>query len=106
MCYCVDVCVCWVSGLPAESRVPTGDVGFDKFFSAKYWKGSCEDGHMGKLMSVDQPNYSDSNSEVSESESVATNRTSTNLSILGGSEENVRDKIDMPFFDFLGVGDS
>lgn len=88
-----------ISGLTGENKVPTGDVGFDKFFSA--WKGSCEDGHMGKLMTVDQSNYSDSNSEVSVSESVATN--SANASILGESE-NLSDKIKVSFIDFLGVG--
>lgn len=86
-------------GMSGGSRAPTGDVGFDKFFST--WKGSYEHGHMGKLMGVDQSNYSDSNSEVSVSESVTTNRT--NLSNFGESE-NVGDKINMSFIDFLGVG--
>lgn len=88
-------------GLYGERRVFTGDVGFDKFFCA--WNGSCETGLNGKLKGVvDQSNYSDSNSEVSIAESVATNR-STNISISGESE-NKGDNINMPFIDFLGVG--
>ncbi|TKY46345.1 Transcription factor MYB44 [Spatholobus suberectus] len=88
-------------GLSGESRTPARDVGLDKFFSA--WKGSCEAVHMGRLMGVDQSHYSDSNSsEVSVSESVATNRT--NLSISGETENVGDDKANMPFIDFLGVG--
>lgn len=57
---------------------------------------------MGKGKGVDQSNVSDSKSEVSVSESVGTNG-SNHLSNSGQSE-NVGDKIDMPFIDFLGVG--
>ncbi|XP_020206745.1 transcription factor MYB54 [Cajanus cajan] len=90
-------------GVSGESMTPTRDVGFGKFFSA--WKGSCNAGHMGKLKGVvDQSHYSDSNSsEVSVSESVATNRA-TNLSISGESENVGDNKANMPFIDFLGVG--
>lgn len=67
--------------------------GFDKILSAM--KGSSI-GPMEKLKNVvDQSNYSDSKSEISVSESVATNRN--NETILG-------DKIKKPFIDFLGVG--
>nr|KYP63918.1 Transcription factor MYB44 [Cajanus cajan] len=72
-----------------------GDVSFNKFFGA--WKGEA----VGKVMGVDQSNFSDANSEVSVSESVATYRS--NLSISEESE-TVGDKINMPFIDFLGVG--
>ena len=58
---------------------------------------------MEKLKITDQSNNSDSNSESSASELPATNMN--NGSILGDSE-NVGDKIKMPFFDFLGVGDT
>ncbi|XP_061361022.1 transcription factor MYB52-like [Gastrolobium bilobum] len=85
--------------LYGESRVPTKDVGFDNIFSA--WNGSHVRGSMVKLMGVDQSNYSDSNSEVSVSESVANKKI--NLSISGESA-NGGDKINMPFIDFLGVG--
>ncbi|XP_061372538.1 transcription factor CSA-like [Gastrolobium bilobum] len=79
--------------------VATGNVSFDKLFGA--WNGTYKLESMGMLIGVDQSNFSDSNSEVSVSESVATNRS--NLSIFGESE-NVGDKINMPFIDFLGVG--
>lgn len=58
---------------------------------------------MGKLKIMDKSNYSDSISEVSISQSVATNKT--NVSILGESE-NVKDKIKRSFIDFLGVGET
>ncbi|KAL2335136.1 hypothetical protein Fmac_016349 [Flemingia macrophylla] len=89
-------------GISGESRTPARDVGFGKFFSAR--RGSCNGGHMGRLKGADQSHYSDSNSsEVSVSESVATNRT-TNLSISGESENVGDNKASMPFIDFLGVG--
>ncbi|KDP39633.1 hypothetical protein JCGZ_02653 [Jatropha curcas] len=50
------------------------------------------------VMGVDQSGQSDSNSEVSATESVGTNRINPSLS--GGDNE----KINMPFIDFLGVG--
>jgi len=58
---------------------------------------------MEKLKVADQSNHSYSNSEGSTSESVATNR---NIGSILGDDENVGDKIKMPFFDFLGVGDT
>ncbi|XP_058727366.1 transcription factor MYB54-like [Vicia villosa] len=79
-------------GLFGARNQEARDFGFDKIFSAM--KGSSI-GHMEKLKSVDQSNYSDSKSEVSVSESVATNRK--NEAFLG-------DKIKKPFIDFLGVG--
>ncbi|TKY62834.1 Transcription factor MYB44 [Spatholobus suberectus] len=82
--------------LMGQSR---GDVSFNKFLGA--WNGACKAEPVGKLMGVDQSNFSDANSEVSVSESVATNRS--NLSISEESE-TVGYKISMPFIDFLGVG--
>lgn len=58
---------------------------------------------------VDQSGNSDSNSEVSATESVGNNnnnnnkRTKSNLSI-SGENENGNEKINMTFIDFLGVG--
>ncbi|KAI4348511.1 hypothetical protein L6164_009226 [Bauhinia variegata] len=80
-----------VIGSCGERVVTVGDMGFDKLF----------DGPMWKAVGFDQSGYSDSNSEVSVSESVATNRT--NLSISGESE-NVGNKVSLAFIDFLGVG--
>ncbi|CAJ1947652.1 unnamed protein product [Sphenostylis stenocarpa] len=89
-------------GLSGESRTPARDVSCNKYFGA--WKGSCEAGDVGRLMGMDQSHYSDSNSsEVSVSESVATNGT-TNLSIYGESENMGDNKANMVFIDFLGVG--
>ncbi|QCE04645.1 myb proto-oncogene protein [Vigna unguiculata] len=85
-------------GLSGESRTPARDVSFCKNFGGG--KGSCEAGHMGRVMGVDQSHYSDSNSsEVSASESFATNRI-TNLSMHGESDTSTN----MLFIDFLGVG--
>ncbi|CAJ1947648.1 unnamed protein product [Sphenostylis stenocarpa] len=89
-------------GLSRESRTPAKDVGFNKHFRA--WNGSCDAGHMGKPVGVDQSHYSDSNSsEVSVSESVATNKI-TNLSMYGKSENMGNNRTSMFFIDFLGVG--
>lgn len=96
----LNYCLC--RGIAGQCReigvanATTGDVSFDKLF-----------GPVGKLREVvvDQSNFSDSNSEVSVSESVATNRP--NLSISGESDQNVgHNKMNMPppFIDFLGVG--
>jgi len=87
-------------GLLRERKAEAGDYGFAKICSTMR---GCSQGHMGKLKSVDQSNHSYSNSEVSVSESVATNVN--NESILGESE-NVRDNIKVSFIDFLGVGDT
>ena len=52
---------------------------------------------------VDQSAHSsDSNSEVSAAESVGTNRTNHSMS---GESGNGNEKINMPFIDFLGVGE-
>ncbi|XP_004493239.1 transcription factor MYB56 isoform X3 [Cicer arietinum] len=91
-----------IDGQSRESVVATRDVSFDKYF------GDCnKQEQVEKLMvkEVDQSNFSDSNSEVSVSESVATNRS--NLSISGESENvGAAVKINnmLPFIDFLGVG--
>ncbi|KAK5787060.1 transcription factor MYB56-like [Gossypium arboreum] len=56
---------------------------------------------MGVVMGVDQyANSSDSNSEISATESVGTNRTNHSQTAIGD------DKINMHFIDFLGVGAS
>jgi len=97
-CYMFNICFCGVAGLSGESRTPARDVSFCKNFGGG--KGSCEAGHMGRVMGVDQSHYSDSNSsEVSASESFATNRI-TNLSMHGESDTSTN----MLFIDFLGVG--
>jgi len=58
---------------------------------------------MREFRIADQSNHSYSNLEGSPSELAATNMNGG--SILGDSE-NVEDKIKIPFFDFLGVGDT
>nr|QSD99634.1 MYB family transcription factor [Melilotus albus] len=87
-------------GLLGEGKVEARDFDVAKICIAM--KGSCV-GQMGNYKSVDQSNLSDLNSEVSASESVATNKN--NESILEESEI-VRDKIKVSFIDFLGVGDT
>ncbi|KAI9120839.1 hypothetical protein K1719_007872 [Acacia pycnantha] len=83
-------------GLCNEMKLITGDVGFERFVG---WSEGGE--QMGKLMGgVDQSN-SDSNSEISVSDSVTTKRT---IISIRGESENVSDNINMPFIDFLGVG--
>ncbi|PNX92998.1 transcriptional activator MYB-like protein [Trifolium pratense] len=71
-------------GLPGERKEEAGDFGYD----------------MGKPKSVNQFNYSYSNSEAL-AKSVATIRNN----VLGESE-NVRGTIKVSFIDFLGVGDT
>ncbi|KAK7364905.1 hypothetical protein VNO80_13651 [Phaseolus coccineus] len=84
--------------LSGENRTTARNGSFNKHIGA--WKGSCEAGHMGRLMGVDQSHCSDSNSsEVSVSESVATNKI-TNLSLYEKSDN----RANMLFIDFLGVG--
>ena len=79
-----------------------GDTGFDKYSMG--WNGSSESGHVGKhmMMNVDQSGYSDSNSEVSVSESVVATTNNHNM----GEFENVGDDgiMNKGFIDFLGVG--
>ncbi|CAL0321623.1 unnamed protein product [Lupinus luteus] len=89
-------------GLNGERVVQNEQVDFGNIFGA--WNGSSF--QMGNVNGVvDQPNYSDSNSEVSVSESVSTKRT-TNFSNSGESENILYDNIQKPFIDFLGVGDA
>ncbi|XVF42657.1 hypothetical protein PTKIN_Ptkin01aG0382300 [Pterospermum kingtungense] len=64
-------------------------------------------GPMGVVMGVDQfaAQSSDSNSEVSAAESVVgTNRTNQYYSMYGETRNGNDKNINMPFFDFLGVG--
>ncbi|KAK7336322.1 hypothetical protein VNO77_16859 [Canavalia gladiata] len=83
-------------GESRESGMETEGVNYEKLYGA--WNGEG----MRKLMGVvDQSNFSDSNSEVSVSESVATNRSNLSISV---EYENVGDRIKMAFIDFLGVG--
>ena len=82
--------------IAGESRE---DVWLNKYFGG--WNGSEAVGK--RLMGVDQASFSDTNSEVSVSESVITNRS--NLSISEEKEgETMGDKINMSFIDFIGVG--
>ena len=93
-----DIYFCGVADLSGESRTTARNGSFNKHIGA--WKGSCEAGHMGRLMGVDQSHCSDSNSsEISVSESVATNKI-TNLSMYEKSDN----RPNMLFIDFLGVG--
>lgn len=55
------------------------------------------------MVGVDQTGQSDSNSDVSAAESVATNRS--NLTVFGENENNRNEKISsVAFIDFLGIG--
>ncbi|CAL0317152.1 unnamed protein product [Lupinus luteus] len=64
------------------------------------WNGPCQIGSMGKFKAlVEQRNCSD----VSVSESVGIKRTTNNILSVSGNE-NMDDKVQMPFIDFLGVG--
>lgn len=77
-----------------------GNGDFDKFYGGN---GFYQTGPMGVVRDVDQSGQSDSNSEVSATESVGTYRTNPSLF---GDNENGNEKINMPFIDFLGVGAS
>ncbi|XP_022866502.1 transcription factor MYB52-like [Olea europaea var. sylvestris] len=61
-------------------------------------------GHVTNAANVDQSGHSESNSEVSASESVANNRA--NLLLFGENENGIFNKKNMAFIDFLGVGSS
>ena len=94
--------ICWVVGLSGEKGVTTRDFGFDKFFGT--WNRLHEPGPTEKPISVlDKSNYSNSNSEVSVSELVATNMINISIPM---ETKNVRAKANMSFIDFLGVGDT
>ncbi|XP_022742969.1 transcription factor CSA-like [Durio zibethinus] len=89
-------------GSVGEKVVTRGNGDFDKFFGT----GNVfyQQGPMGVVTGVDESaQSSDSNSEVSATESVATNRTNHSMS---GESANGNQKINMPFIDFLGVGAS
>ncbi|XP_044498614.1 transcription factor MYB105-like isoform X2 [Mangifera indica] len=79
------------------TRGSTGDV--DKFHG--YFKA----GKMEVAMAVDQSgNSSDSNSEVSATDSVTNINPITNISLSGENENAYQKKTHMHFIDFLGVG--
>lgn len=79
-----------------DKVVTMGNGGFDKFYCTG--NGLYQPG----LMGVDPSSgHSDSNSELSAAESVATNKTNISVS---RENENMNEKINMPFIDFLGVG--
>ncbi|KAF2306859.1 hypothetical protein GH714_022102 [Hevea brasiliensis] len=79
----------------AEKEVTMGNLDFDKFYFSRV-KGFSQTGSMGLVMGQDQPGQSDSNSDVSATESVGT--------AVIGDNENGNGKINMTFIDFLGVG--
>jgi myb proto-oncogene protein len=90
---------CVNAGKSRENVAATRDVSIDKYFGASKKQEQVE---KLKVIDVVQSNFSDSNSEVSASESVTTNRSNISIS---GESENVGIKINMlPFIDFLGVG--
>nr|DAD29184.1 TPA_asm: hypothetical protein HUJ06_030652 [Nelumbo nucifera] len=60
--------------------------------------GFCNYTPKGMNMSVDQSGYSDSNSEISATESVANNHTGA------GEIDYGNENFSLPFIDFLGVG--
>lgn len=76
-----------------------GDGGFDKFYCTG--NGFHQPGPIETVMVVDQSGHSDSNSEVSAVESVATNKINISVS---GNNESMNGKINTRFIDFLGVG--
>lgn len=88
-----------------EKEITMGNGDIDKIYDTgnEFYQGRS----IGVVTGVDQSgNSSDSNSEVSATESVATTTTNkTNLSMYG-ENENSYEKINMPFIDFLGVGAS
>ncbi|XP_045795304.1 transcription factor MYB54-like [Trifolium pratense] len=89
-----------IMGKSRENVVATRDASFDKYFGASKKQEQVE---KLKVIDVVQSNFSDSNSEVSASESVTTNRS--NISISGESENiGVKNFNMLPFIDFLGVG--
>ncbi|GLT53677.1 hypothetical protein SLA2020_269340 [Shorea laevis] len=82
-----------------DKVVTVGDGDFDKLYGTG--SGFYKRGPTGTVVGEDQSGHSDSNSEVSAAESVATNKTDISVS---GENENINEKIKMPFIDFLGVG--
>lgn len=73
------------AGLCDELKMRSRDVRFDGL----------------SMMGVVEQSNSDSNSDISVSESVATNRRKL---LICGESEKVGDNMSMPFIDFLGVG--
>lgn len=76
---------------------------FDKLIGGG--NGLYQTGPMGgvTMVGVDQTGQSDSNSEVSAAESVATNKS--NITAFGENENKKKEKISsVAFIDFLGVG--
>ncbi|OAY41873.1 transcription factor CSA [Manihot esculenta] len=79
----------------AEKEVAMGNVELDKLYLSR-GKGFYQAGSIGLVTGLDQSGQSDSNSEVSASESVGTNGI--------GDNENRSQKINVTFIDFLGLG--
>lgn len=84
-----------MSGPFAEKEVAMGNVELDKLYLSR-GKGFYQAGSIGLVTGLDQSGQSDSNSEVSASESVGTNGI--------GDNENGSQKINVTFIDFLGLG--
>ncbi|XP_015899736.2 transcription factor MYB56 [Ziziphus jujuba] len=88
---------------PYGSQMGLGDLDFDKLIGGG--NGLYQTGPMGgvAMVGVDQTGQSDSNSEVSAAESVATNKS--NITAFGENENKKKEKISsVAFIDFLGVG--
>ncbi|XP_042480362.1 transcription factor CSA-like [Macadamia integrifolia] len=67
--------------------------------------GVCRHEPMVMAMGVDQSGFSDSYSEVSATESVANNSTNLHMHVdVETDNANEKEKTNLPFFDFLGVG--
>ncbi|EXB36243.1 Transcription factor [Morus notabilis] len=91
---------------PQESQMGFKDGGFDKLICA-YRVGPIIGMTTTSRAGLDQSGQSDSNSENSAAESVATDRTSINLTMSTRSKGNAKGENmigTLPFIDFLGVG--
>ncbi|XP_041026162.1 transcription factor CSA [Juglans microcarpa x Juglans regia] len=87
-------------GFSGDQMVTIGDGCLDKFYCTD--NGFYKAGPIETVMEMDHFGHSDSNSEVSAAESVATRKT--NIPVSAGKNQNRNEKIKMPFIDFLGVG--
>ncbi|KAK9290213.1 hypothetical protein L1049_008379 [Liquidambar formosana] len=88
-------------GLSGEKVVTMRNEGFDKYYGNGKVNGFYHAGPIAMVVGVEQSGHSDSNSEISTTESVANNGTNP---YTVGENADGNEKINMPFIDFLGVG--
>ena len=92
----------WIAGLSGESKGPMENVGAKKF--SIEWNGSFEHDHIAMMTGGDPSNLSVPTLGVLVSEQSDANNQKSASNFC--QNKHVGHKISMPFYDFLGVGNT